>query len=399
MVWTSVSKDMVASALVSPATRDGGGAGFEQVRPTLATKPKMLLLSIIVNEQYQTELIADNKLCAVLETELGKRLVDESGPAGVTPLMASVIACSNDGTNALLKNKADFTKTTESGGTALSWAAEFGNMDAVQSIIHQAAGRLDTSWAQEVKWNKVLENSVDLRAHRVQVQKYISKFAKNLLYLLKKATVVKKLVNTQEHSQKAGELQHTVTPLMRASQNGHARVVEVLLAGRADVNTVRSDVKRTALMLASRNGEVEVVKLLLGVKDQDTNTHVKDTEGHTALSSAAKFGHEAVVRELVQHDQELLKMFDNQGKSPLHVASVFGHTEVATVLIQFGGRASINKVDSSGMTPLMAVAEKRHGQLVLLLLEADADPNKANHKFKTALHLAVEQASRTVVQP
>ena len=50
------------------------------------------------------------------------------------------------------------------------------------------------------------------------------------------------------------------------------------------------------------------------------------------------------------------------------------------------------------MTPLMAVAEKRHGQLVLLLLEADADPNKANHKFKTALHLAVEQASRAAVQ-
>jgi ankyrin repeat protein len=53
--------------------------------------------------------------------------------------------------------------------------------------------------------------------------------------------------------------------LLRASQNGYADVVPVLLATSANVNAVANrSYNYTSLLLASLKGHVEVFKLLLG---------------------------------------------------------------------------------------------------------------------------------------
>ena len=62
-----------------------------------------------------------------------------------------------------------------------------------------------------------------------------------------------------------------VTPLFVASQNGHAEVVKLLLAGKADVNVTISITGKdyTALRVAKMMGHARVVKLLKehGAKD------------------------------------------------------------------------------------------------------------------------------------
>ena len=52
------------------------------------------------------------------------------------------------------------------------------------------------------------------------------------------------------------------TPLMFASHNGRAKIVELLLAHGVDINYANQD-GETALTLASRHGHTEVVELLL----------------------------------------------------------------------------------------------------------------------------------------
>ncbi|KAH7124624.1 ankyrin repeat-containing domain protein, partial [Dactylonectria macrodidyma] len=52
------------------------------------------------------------------------------------------------------------------------------------------------------------------------------------------------------------------TPLHRASQNGHVKVVKVLLEKGADVMVAGKD-GWTPLHRASQNGHVEIVKALL----------------------------------------------------------------------------------------------------------------------------------------
>ena len=69
------------------------------------------------------------------------------------------------------------------------------------------------------------------------------------------------------------------TALMRASENGHTKVVKLLLDKGASVDE-KDERGRTALVWASMEGHAKVVKLLL---DKGVSTDGKDMFGNTAL--------------------------------------------------------------------------------------------------------------------
>lgn len=80
-------------------------------------------------------------------------------------------------------------------------------------------------------------------------------------------------VNARDHGQ---------TPLMRAAQNGHIRVMEVLLEHGADVNA-QDDDGRTALMIAAGASDPVMVRLLL---DRGAKLDIKDHDGFTAWTGS-----------------------------------------------------------------------------------------------------------------
>lgn len=80
-------------------------------------------------------------------------------------------------------------------------------------------------------------------------------------------------VNARDHGQ---------TPLMRAAQNGHIRVMEVLLEHGADVNA-QDDDGRTALMMAAGASDPGMVRLLL---DRGARIDIKDHDGFTAWTGS-----------------------------------------------------------------------------------------------------------------
>ena len=89
-----------------------------------------------------------------------------------------------------------------------------------------------------------------------------------------------------------------VTPLWRASQFGHKKVVEVLLATSAvDVN-VRSIAGRTPLFWAAANGHSEVVRLLL---DYGAEQNYTDKDGRSPLSVAQLYRQATVIAMLIRH--------------------------------------------------------------------------------------------------
>ena len=208
---------------------------------------------------------------------------------------------------------------------------------------------------------------------------------------------------------------HNVTALMRASQNGFEDVAKTLLDRGAIVNAQREDTKRTALMLAARCGSVELTRLLLEKKADAT---LADKDALTALSSAAKFNHVHVLRELLgvrmppaaraprtapAAAPAASEAADGTSTSAaaaaeqqhaLLLAARFGHGEAVRLLLQHD--TDVNGRDASGKTPLYWVCQNGHPTLVPQLLEAGADVNAQDAEGRHALMACCRQGHTDV---
>jgi len=85
------------------------------------------------------------------------------------------------------------------------------------------------------------------------------------------------------------------SPLLVAAQWGHAEVVGVLLAARADPESVDS-VGATPIAVAAQEGYDEVVRLLVGIRADISKA---DHSGLVPLWAAALMGHRGVLNALL----------------------------------------------------------------------------------------------------
>ena len=153
-----------------------------------------------------------------------------------------------------------------------------------------------------------------------------------------------------------------VTPLYIASQEGHSKIVELLLSEGANPNTASSD-GVTSLYLASQNGHIKVVNTLLK-KMADPNIARNDKE--TPLFKASYKGHLRIVRSLLEAGADPNKTRYNN-VSPIYMASQEGHTQVVEVLLEAGADPYLSCNDN-GATPIVAAILNNHIEVVKFLL-------------------------------
>ncbi len=84
---------------------------------------------------------------------------------------------------------------------------------------------------------------------------------------------------------------------------------------------------------------------------------------------------------------------DKTGDTPLILASRIGFSEGARSLLAF--RAKVDLANKLGETPLIVAVQQRQPQTVRLLLEAGADPNKADHAAGYSARDYAKQDRRT----
>ncbi|KAG7220334.1 hypothetical protein INR49_010170 [Caranx melampygus] len=177
------------------------------------------------------------------------------------------------------------------------------------------------------------------------------------------------------------------TLLASAAHEGSANVVELLLTHGSDP-LISDHQGQTPLTLASRQGHVKVLSVLLDwAKIQGPETaaqmmeHV-DSEGWTALRSAAWGGHSEAVRLLLDAGADV-DGCDGEGRTALRAAAWGGHDEIVLTLLDYG--AQVDKPDSKGRTPLIAAAYMGHHEAVEILLDHSAEVNLADGDGRTAL--------------
>ena len=132
-----------------------------------------------------------------------------------------------------------------------------------------------------------------------------------------------------------------------------------------------------------RPGEVQVVRL---------NFCPSSQEQMNALRDAARSGRAAEVQTFLQRPQDP----DSGHPTPLFVASQHGHLEVTRLLLE--ANADKDKAMNDGATPLFIASQEGQLEVAQLLLEANADKEKAMNDGATPLFIASQEGHMEVAR-
>jgi ankyrin repeat protein len=164
---------------------------------------------------------------------------------------------------------------------------------------------------------------------------------------------------------------------------------QAMLRARLDL---KDGFRRTPLSWAAKNGHEAVVKQLL---DKGADMDTRDEGGLTPLSWAAKNGYEAVVKQLLDKGADV-DTRDKDGLTPLSWAAKDGHEAVVKQLLEKG--ADPDQKNKYGQTPLSWAAKNGHEAVAKQLLKKGADPDLKGTYGQTPLSWAAKNGHEAVVK-
>jgi hypothetical protein len=178
---------------------------------------------------------------------------------------------------------------------------------------------------------------------------------------------------------------------MVAATSGQIDIVTVLINSGADVNAA-NQYGETALILVAKSVQTATATATaLALIAAGADVHAANKMGNTALSTAAAYGHAAIVTALIAASANV-NTANQKGWTALMEAAATGHTAVVTALISAG--ADVNAASSSlGWTALMAAAENGNTTIASILITAGANLSATAQKGDTALMVASRESS------
>ncbi|OPB40453.1 hypothetical protein A0O28_0005320 [Trichoderma guizhouense] len=267
----------------------------------------------------------------------------------------------------LLANGAD--PKPRGNGTALHRAAKYGHEAIVQLLLTYSKGAAGINVQDNLGFTALSEAAT--YGHEAIVQLLLANGAD---------------VNIKDNYEYGG------TALERAASGGHKAIVQLLLENGVDVSV--KNALQNALQNAVRQGHEAIVQLLLTCS-KGTNVNVQDSRGFTALSQAAAYGREAIVRLLLAESANV-NIKDKDGCTALRKAAEYGYEAIVQLMLANG--ADVNIKDKDDCTALRKAARNGHEAIVQLMLANGADVNIKDKDGCTALRKAAEYGHEAIVR-
>ena len=146
---------------------------------------------------------------------------------------------------------------------------------------------------------------------------------------------------------------------------------------------------RTRLMNAACDGDEARVEWLL---KRGARLELADSDGYTALAWASTIGYTEVVELLLGKGA----LASGASHPPLYGASRNAHLDIVRMLLEHG--ADPNRATTGGATPLSAAAEHGRVEVVRLLLQKGAIADAACLDGTTPLYMAAQEGHKEVVE-
>ena len=209
--------------------------------------------------------------------------------------------------------------------------------------------------------------------------------------------VVKELLGVGTVNAKPVPAWNSQQSLMRAVENGHEAVVELLLDPKTVGGHWENKFKSRLLSTAATEGHEAIVELLLA--DDGVDVNLEGHFGATPLWWAACLGNEAVVKLLLDDERvDVNWKLASSGQTALWRAADNGNEAIVNALLARGAESQSGDIYTK-MTPLCAAAAKGHEATVMLLLNTNSmDLNRRDKFNRTALFSAAEEGHEAVVK-
>jgi hypothetical protein len=159
--------------------------------------------------------------------------------------------------------------------------------------------------------------------------------------------------------------------VLAATQGGHVAAARLLIERGADVNA-QDDIDDSAFLLAGARGHTDIIRVALPRADPK----VVNRYGGTALIPACHYGHVETVRVLLAWrgpNRIDIDHVNRLGWTALLEAVILGdggpaHTEIVRLLLQDG--ANPNRADNAGVTPLRHARQRGRERVATLIAAA-----------------------------
>src|SRR3954471_4649333 len=319
-------------------------------------------------------------ICAMVALSLST--LTHAAPAGAAAFVDAAMNGNRDAVGALLKDGADVNTTQADGMTALHWAAQKGDVELAKVLLYVSANLKATT--------------------RIGGDTPLLIASKN-----GDAAMIEAL--TQAGADANATTTNGTTPLMLASAAGKPAAVQALLEHGADVNAKEAVKGETALTFAAAFGRADVIRVLTA-KGADVKIMTKAID----LTDFAKEEAERLAAERGQQGgqgrgnapgggrgpqgpqvpgvnrqynyTELVGYWG--GLAPMHLAARQGELESVKALMEAG--ADVNQRGAGDpVTPLLIATMNGHFDLAKYLVDHGADPNHAQANGATPLYAAL----------
>lgn len=170
------------------------------------------------------------------------------------------------------------------------------------------------------------------------------------------------------------------------------RITALLKKDPKLINAADADSK-TALHWAALYGQTKVIELLLANK---ADVNALDEDGFTPLHWAATFNQSDAVKLLLANKADMNLKVQKYGWTPLRLAVIHGHIATAEVLLNAG--ADPNAYDKENIPLLNQAIIRGNKEMVELLLAKKANVNTKDSDGETALDEALEQGNNEIIE-